>query len=148
MYVWRRTSWGRFLVGLLQLLVRLFHLDWSRSIESAMLWPELDWYWDPEHKPNSSSFRCMYEEEHINFAVGPGSWLGCYSCWFGCFTYTYWSKSITFAMLWPELDWYWDLQHTANSSSFRWMYEEEHINFVVGPGSWLGCYSGWFGCFT
>jgi hypothetical protein len=30
----------------------------------------------------------MYEEEHINFVVGPESWLGCYSSWFSWFTYS------------------------------------------------------------
>jgi hypothetical protein len=65
---------------LLQLLVSLCCLDWSRSIEFAML-QELDSYWALQHKFDSPSFRSMYQEEHIIFGAEAVSWLGCYTDW-------------------------------------------------------------------
>jgi hypothetical protein len=71
----------------------------------------------------------MKEEEYVHFVAGMGSWLGC----IGLF-YLDWSRSIEFPLLWPELDWYWALQHKIYSPSYRSMKEEEYIHFVVGMG--------------
>jgi hypothetical protein len=74
------------LVGLLQFMFLFFYLDWSRSIEFAMLvGPEVDLCWKLQHNVPSPTFTNMYKEEHINFVVGAGPWFGCDRSCFFCF---------------------------------------------------------------
>jgi hypothetical protein len=77
----------------------------------------------PRPSNNPPYFTSVYEAEHINFVVWLKVWLDCYSCWFVVF----WFRSIEFAILCLELDWYWLLHHKVNSLSFSSMYYRKNI---------------------
>ncbi len=136
--------WVRVIPCVARVLGSFVFLDYyTRSIELGMLWPELDWSLAQRPKISLPSFGGMYWEEDINFILGAGDSSARYSSWFICFLIYCYTRSIVFAMLWPELDWSLAPRPNIDKSFLHGMYWEEDINFLLGSGYSLARYSSW-----